>query len=563
VARADRAARPVHRAGRALAEHDRAPRPARPGPTATAPAPGHRPRCRRPRARARRIRGHQAARQQAIAACVAEGAHISTDWSATTRAALERSFLATGKHHAATAVAKTTPWLDRWATSWRAARESTCRAHTVDATLDDDLHARAEDCLDDARGTFRALVRELVDANATTLTHATVAAAGLASVDACLRPESLRERPMMHPAQRDEVSAIRARLAQAASRAVAGEYAAGLTIAHGALEAARAARWPAVVAEAEAHVADLESNAGDYARAEASLLRALAAAREADSPGQALRITTELALVVGEKAARHAEGKVWAEGARTLLELLPSEHLLAQARLDNHLGTIHSNMGAHDEATRLYASSLAIYRAALGEDHPNVGISLTNLAIVKRNIGAFDEAADLYTRALAISEATLGPDHPDVATILNNLAVVRDETGAYEEALRLYTRVLAIREPALGPDHPDIGAALNNLAVVHFTLGAHDEALRLNNRALAIWEAALGPDHPLIALSLGNLAGLALIRDDPAEANRLNTRALAIQEAALGPNHPDLATTLNNLASGHTALADYPRRPCA
>ena len=38
------------------------------------------------------------------------------------------------------------------------------------------------------------------------------------------------------------------------------------------------------------------------------------------------------------------------------------------------------------------------------------------------NQGKYDDAEPLYKRALAILEETLGPRHPDVAISLNNLA---------------------------------------------------------------------------------------------------------------------------------------------
>ena len=54
-------------------------------------------------------------------------------------------------------------------------------------------------------------------------------------------------------------------------------------------------------------------------------------------------------------------------------------------------------------------------------------------------------------RALAISEKALGPEHPDVAISLNNLALLYRAQGRYAEAEPLLKRALAISEKALGP----------------------------------------------------------------------------------------------------------------
>src|SRR5262249_35134999 len=55
-------------------------------------------------------------------------------------------------------------------------------------------------------------------------------------------------------------------------------------------------------------------------------------------------------------------------------------------------------------------------------EHPNVAISLNNMAILYRDQGRYDEAEALYKRSLAISEKALGPEHSEVGTVLDNLA---------------------------------------------------------------------------------------------------------------------------------------------
>ncbi|CAM9963441.1 unnamed protein product, partial [Ascophyllum nodosum] len=63
-------------------------------------------------------------------------------------------------------------------------------------------------------------------------------------------------------------------------------------------------------------------------------------------------------------------------------------------------------------------------------------------------------------------EETLGPRHPDVALSLNNLAGLLLSQGKYDDAESLYKRALAILEEALGPRHPDVAENLNSLALL-------------------------------------------------------------------------------------------------
>ena len=103
--------------------------------------------------------------------------------------------------------------------------------------------------------------------------------------------------------------------------------------------------------------------------------------------------------------------------------------------------------------------------------------------------GKYAEAEPLFRRALAIEEAALGTNHPDVGTTLNNLALLLQEQGKYAEAEPLFRRALAIKEAALGPDHPDVAQVAENLAAVLRHLGREDEAQRLEEPAAGIGAA--------------------------------------------------------------------------
>jgi hypothetical protein len=73
-----------------------------------------------------------------------------------------------------------------------------------------------------------------------------------------------------------------------------------------------------------------------------------------------------------------------------------------------------------------------------------------------------DQAEDLYRRALAMKEKLLGPEHPDVAVTLNNLATLYRSQDRLEEAKGLYRRCLSIFKKALDPIHPSLIACTTN-----------------------------------------------------------------------------------------------------
>ena len=80
--------------------------------------------------------------------------------------------------------------------------------------------------------------------------------------------------------------------------------------------------------------------------------------------------------------------------------------------------------------------------------------------------GRYDEAIPLAVRALAISEKVLGPEHPQVALSLNNLARLYWAKGDYVRAGPLFERALANRDKVHGPEPPVGPSTLNNVGAL-------------------------------------------------------------------------------------------------
>jgi tetratricopeptide (TPR) repeat protein len=227
------------------------------------------------------------------------------------------------------------------------------------------------------------------------------------------------------------------------------------------------------------------------------------------------------------------------------------------AELLNEAGLYCFERAQYAESVALFKRSLAIRERVLGSEHPEVAMSLSNLAALYDHQGRYEEAEPLFKRALDIRERAPEPDHLDVALILNNLAGFYDHQSRYAEAEPLYERSLSIRERALGSEHPSVATSLNNLAAVYDSQGRYAEAEPLLERSLSIREQALDPDHPDVARSLSSLAAVYNNQGRYEEAKPLLERSLAIREQALGPDHPDVAKSLNNLAALYESQGLY------
>jgi len=179
------------------------------------------------------------------------------------------------------------------------------------------------------------------------------------------------------------------------------------------------------------------------------------------------------------------------------------------------------------------------YRLYMKSPHPpnntmeqDAGIEweiLTQEAMELYRKGNYDRAVIVAKKSLEIAEKNVGPDHPDVAISLNNLAMLYQTQGQYTLAEPLYKRSLAISEKSLGPDHPDVARSLNNLAALYKTQGQYALAEPLYKRSLAIWEKSLGPNHPDVATSLENMADLYRKMGQKKAAEKLEKRAAKIR----------------------------------
>ncbi|CAB1102081.1 unnamed protein product [Ectocarpus sp. CCAP 1310/34] len=254
--------------------------------------------------------------------------------------------------------------------------------------------------------------------------------------------------------------------------------------------------------------------------------------------------------------------------------------------------------GKHAEAETLSELSQAIHQKALGPEHSDVALSLSNRAdelyrqvregknapllflwcpvIQTKSLashasrtfqGKDTEAQPLFERAIKIWEKAHRHDHPLVANVLHNRAGLLSAQyalprrirlllgflqGKYVKAHALLERALAIREGALGVDHPDTITSLGALADLYARQGLLEKATPMLEEVVSARERAQGRDHPDVASALSMWAVVLSDQGKNAEALALFEKALAIREGALGVDHPDTITSLGAMADLYT-----------
>ena len=222
-----------------------------------------------------------------------------------------------------------------------------------------------------------------------------------------------------------------------------------------------------------------------------------------------------------------------------------------------NLANMHARLGHYAQAELLFQRSLKIFEAVHGKNHPYVADALNGLALLCKSQGKEAQVEPLLLRCLAILEAARGKNHPDVARTLNNLAAYYRDQGKLKQAEALFERSLKIYEAAHGQSHRIVALSLQNLGNLYSGVGQFSEAEPLLQRSLKIREAILVKDHPDVAQALGSLASMFKDQGKYADAEPLFRRSLEIREARLGKDHPDVAVSLNNLANSHLAQGQF------
>lgn len=288
--------------------------------------------------------------------------------------------------------------------------------------------------------------------------------------------------------------------------------------------------------------AKLASNVGQGEVAERLMVRAIDLLREAGvSESDLLGFEENLAVL------RLRMGHV--DLARPVIE-----RILARASIEElektdpaqvqRLATFADAIGDHEQALRLYQTSIHAQREKTGEWTPSFARTLSNYGTALRGKGRWQEAEVQYRRAVEIRRVLLGSDHPDLLESLIRLALVLGALDRPGEAF------------AAANDALTIGARLTGRLSA---MSSEVSRLNLVRRQL---------DHMNIALSIvqGSLAkdtrairrGYELVLRRKAIA----AQALVVQRnAILGGRYPHLEQELRDLDSLRAEIVRNAMRP--
>jgi eukaryotic-like serine/threonine-protein kinase len=504
-------------------------------------------------------------------------------WDDEVRAQVHAAFLATNAPYAENAWQGTSHHLDTYADAWVEMHREVCEASVVRQEESPELFGRKMVCLGQRLTELEQLTELLVDADADVVSLAVVAAGSLAQIDACTD-----ERSLISDVDDERLDELERLLASASGRKALGKYDEGFVIAEQALELARQIGTSHGEGRALLLLGDLQTKRRKVPEAKQYLREAL---RRADVAGDDATRVEALTHLMRVAYLEHDldGGEGLAADARAALDRLGSAPLL-EADFYLQIGSLATARGDSEQAGEYHRRALEIREAQLGADHPEVAISLTNIANALRAQGHHQQSEEMARKALAIFEAQLGADHPYTAASHNNIGNSRLEQGRhiswddperaqpyFAEAEQQYRKAVAIREANFGSEHASVALNLHNLGEAQRLQGNYADARKTLERTLEIKRQHMAEDHPSIVLTstaLGRVlldlgegqAALALLEitaerrkaqesSPDAMAETLFALARAVHMTAEGPDR-ELARA-RALELGRQALAAY------
>ncbi len=208
----------------------------------------------------------------------------------------------------------------------------------------------------------------------------------------------------------------------------------------------------ACLVEALERAGDLFMEIKHFDRADAYYREALSMANEM-LPSDIVvlaRLASNLGLLC-EAMERDNEAITYYEQAIPMLARAHGPEHGQRLLLLNNLGMLLKHHARTGDAEKQYREALSIYELRPANETANFSVLLNNLGTLLSAEGRLDEAETLHLRALAIRERIFGQNHPDVGQSLANLAVVHHLRHDVHNAANYYQRAVDVYSK-----HPDI-----------------------------------------------------------------------------------------------------------
>ena len=482
--------------------------------------------------------------------CAEEPAAI---WSDTDREAMRVVFERSSVPDAIESGERVVQILDGEARVWAEAKQQACALEAPRRDL-------AQACLEQSRSGFEEVRDRISIRRSVAVEDALRAVERLSDPMECLQPRSERlEAARANPRTRAYLEEVERRRERARDAFRVADRRAAVAELEAALLAIPNIEPPVLRSKPLSAVGNLLDNAGEGERASEVLRQAYDLAAAGNNDRAAATAAIHLIWVEGVTLGHTEDGRRWAREAEARMErftprpdmaaarltnlaaiaqrerdlklslelmlqaelvgeapegpISPARQnvlLMARARRQHNIGTLHYFLGNYAEALPAFQRSVAAIQAARGLDHPEVVDGLEGVSRSAEALGDLDLARVSAKTMIRVLEKHRGKDHPSVGSAMRALASVEYAVGDLEEVRRLFAAIVSILEAQDEHEYTmEAAAARVELCTVLRELGRIDEATEQAMLAYETYERETDPRYA--GHRAGSLRELALI----------------------------------------------------
>ena len=320
-----------------------------------------------------------------------------------------------------------------------------------------------------------------------------------------------------------------------------------------ALAVGKKSHLPSLTLDAEIAISNSLINRGEYDAAEKMLTQARneavatgTARQRGDSAGEFGFLET--------KRDHPAAAKEWLEIA---LKELPADLVELRAGAMNDLSVVQDSLGDYAASLKTIRECIELLRATYPKGHPLLSQALGNLATVLDDAGDHEAASAMFAESLKMKIALLGEDHFSVVGTLSTLTWRSVQQKDTASALTYGARAWAGAQK-LSPDNPSISYAAITYAQALMQANRPREALPLAEAALKMRKATLPADSAYLSNTESVLALAQAQAGDIEGGEALAQSAYEQLLAKLGAKHQ-----LTEIAKARLAQIDALKAPAA
>lgn len=197
----------------------------------------------------------------------------------------------------------------------------------------------------------------------------------------------------------------------------------------------------------------------------------------------------------------------------------------------------------------------------MDSNHPQIPITLINIANIFQQQNECDEALEHYHQALKVMRIRCREEETDkkllhMACILSCIGLIHDKKCEYWEATAAFEEALEIRVKVQGKNHFDISSTLNALGLIYFKQGLLDLAVCNFKDSLDIRLKQKNANSSDISVALFNIAAVYLELGEVDMATHYYKQTLHYESDSSSDYDADKFTTLKCLGEIHQNQGD-------